>query len=267
LNQELIVREDHGQVALLVMNRPDRRNALSLALVVELGDALTRLASEVAVRAVVLTGAGSSFCAGMDLKEAEIAGRSTEAETTAIADAQAIGDLIQQIHALEKPTVAALNGDAYAGGAAIALACDFVVAALGSKIGYPEVRRGLVAAMAMHDLVRQVGERRARALLLSGEPIDVAEAERWGLVNRVVAPELCRGKAIELAQSLLECGPRALATTKRLLDEASGLPKSLRGAAAVLAAVRVSDEAVEGIRAFLEKRPPLWPSERFMVDD
>lgn len=258
MSEPFVLREDHGPVVLLVLNRPDRRNALSRNLVAELGDALAALDAEAAPRAVVLTGAGVSFCSGMDLKEGDALGRSAEAEKTAIADVQGIADLIGQLHALGKPTVAALNGDAYAGGAGLATACDFVVAAAGARIGYPEVKRGLVAAVVMHDLVRQVGARRARALLLTGEPIDVAEAERWGLVNRVVAPERCRTEAISLARSLLACGPRALATTKRLLDEATGPPPDLRGAAAVTAAVRVSDEAFEGIRAFLEKRPPRW---------
>jgi methylglutaconyl-CoA hydratase len=259
--ESLVVRETHGPVALLVLNRPDRRNALSRALVAELGDALTSLASDPSVRSVVLTGADPTFCAGMDLKEAEAAGHGDEAEKRAVADVRGIADLIQQLHDLPKPTVAALNGDAYAAGAGLATACDFVLAAEGARIGYPEVRRGLVAAVVLHDLVRQVGDRRARALLLSGEPIDAAEAERWGLVNWVVAPEQCRAEALGVARKLMDTGPRAVATLKRLIDESSGRPADLRGAAAVSAAVRVSDEAMEGMRAFLEKRPPSWAVE------
>jgi methylglutaconyl-CoA hydratase len=258
MSDAVVIREDHGAVTLLVLNRPDRRNALSRTLMADLGDALTQLACEAKVRCVVLTGAGPTFCAGMDLKEAEIAARGTEAEEAAIADVQAISDVIQQLHTFEKPTIAALNGDAYAGGAGLALACDFIIASMASKIGYPEVRRGLVAAVVMHDLVHQIGERRARALLLSGESIDASAAERWGLVNRVVAPELCRSVALALAGSLVACGPHALAATKRLLDEVSGRPRNLRGPAAVTAAVRVSDEAIEGMRAFLERRRPSW---------
>jgi methylglutaconyl-CoA hydratase len=110
----------------------------------------------------------------------------------------------------------------------------------------------------MHDLIRLVGERHARFLLLTGEPIGAADAERWGLINRVVAAESCLPEAIALARSLTACGPRALEATKRLIDESSGRPQDLRGAAAVSAAVRGSDEAVEGMRAFLEKRPPRW---------
>lgn len=253
-----VVREDHDQVALLILNRPDRRNALSRGLVSALSDQLTALSADATTRAVVLTGAGTAFCSGMDLKEAEAAGRDLAAERVAVADVQALADVIQQIHALAKPTVAALNGDAFAGGAGVAVACDFIVAADGARVGYPEVKRGLVAAVVMLDLVRQVGDRRARSLLLGGEPIEAAEAERWGLVNRVVARERCRDEALALARALCAAGPNALATTKRLLDEIGFRPRDLRGAAAVTAAVRVSEEALEGMRAFLEKRPPKW---------
>jgi methylglutaconyl-CoA hydratase len=141
-------------------------------------------------------------------------------------------------------------------------ACDFIVAASCARIGYPEVKRGLVAAIVLQDLVRQVGDRRARAMLLSGEPIDATEAERWGLVNMVVPLDACRDEAVALAKELSGGGPRAIASIKRLIDEATGRPSNLRGAAAISAAVRVSDEALEGIRAFVEKRSPSW-----MTDD
>jgi methylglutaconyl-CoA hydratase len=194
----------------------------------------------------------------MDLKESADDAVGPEAERRAIADLQGIADVVNQLHALKLPTVAALNGDAMAAGAGLATACDFVVMSSSARLAWPEVRRGLVAAVVMPDLVRQAGERRARALLLSGEPIDAEQAERWGLANRVVAPDRVRDEALALARSLTACGPRALATIKRLIDESSGRPPDLRGAAAVSAAVRVSDEALEGMRAFLEKRPPRW---------
>jgi methylglutaconyl-CoA hydratase len=258
MGEQIVLRTDHGPVAVLTLNRPDQRNALSRALIARLGDALTQAAVDPALRAVVLTGAGPVFCAGMDLKEAVATTATAEAEKQAVADARAIADLIQQVHALPKVTIAALNGDAYAGGAGLASACDFVVASAGARIGYPEVRRGLVAAIVMHDLVRQVGARRARELLLTGQPIAAEQAEQWGLVNRTVPPEACQDEAISLGRSLVNSAPVAVATAKRLLDEAHGRPPDLRGAAAVTAAVRVSDEAEEGMRAFLEKRDPNW---------
>lgn len=257
----LVLRQDHGPVVVLTLNRAEQRNALSRALIAELGDALTKVEPETRVRAVVLTGAGPVFCAGMDLKEAAQSGSEPEAEKTAIADVRSIADLIAQIHAMSKVTIAALNGDAYAGGAGLALTCDFVIAADSARIGYPEVKRGLVAAVVMHDLVRQVGERRARALLLSGEPIGAAEAERWGLVNKVVPRDACLDEALTLGRSLVASAPGAVSATKRLIDEASRRPADLRGAAAVTAAVRVGAEADEGIRAFVEKRRPRWAVE------
>jgi methylglutaconyl-CoA hydratase len=258
----LVIRADHGPVVVLTLNRPDRRNALSQALLAELGDALSRASSQAGPRAIVLTGAGPVFCAGMDLKEAAEPIPGPEAERKAIGDVQAIADLIAQVHQTPKPVIAALNGDAYAGGAGLASACDFVIASELARIGYPEVKRGLVAAIVMHDLVAQVGARRARALLLGGEPITADEAERWGLVNRVVPADRCLDEAIALGRALVAAGPQAIATTKRLIDEATGHPADLRGPAAVSAAVRVSEEAEEGLRAFLEKRPPRWVSDR-----
>jgi methylglutaconyl-CoA hydratase len=256
-NRRFVDRADHGPVAVITLNRPDRRNALSHALIDQLSDALARTAAEPTVRAVVLTGAAPVFCAGMDLKEASESAPTPQAETQAVAAAQAVADLIQQVHGLPKPVVAALNGHAYAGGAGLALACDLVVAADSARIAYPEVLRGLVAAVVLHDLVRQAGERRARQLLLTGASIDASTAERWGLVNRVVPAGECLAAALELARGLIAAGPKAVESVKHLIDEAGGRP-DLRGAAAISAAVRVSDEAVEGMRAFLEKRPPRW---------
>jgi methylglutaconyl-CoA hydratase len=260
MNQQRVRRDDHGPIVVLTLNRPDRRNALSRGLVTALSDALDRLMVEFGPRALVLTGAGPAFCAGMDLKEALQRGANHSAEAEAITDVQALADLINQLHRFPRPTVAALNGDALAGGAGLALACDFVLAAAGAHIGYPEVRRGLVPAVVLHDLVRQLGDRRARALVLTGRPVAADQAERWGLINRVVPGDSVLPEALELARSLLESAPRAVATSKQLLDEVTNRPTDLRGMAAVSASVRVTDEAREGMAAFLEKRPPSWTS-------
>jgi methylglutaconyl-CoA hydratase len=262
MTESLLLREDRGPVVVLTMNRPDKRNALSRSLISALSDAFDQIAASPGSRAVILAGAGKTFCAGMDLREAADVGAAPEAEKQAVDDVQSIAHLIDQVHRLPRPTIAAVGGDALAGGAGLALACDFVVMAAEAHIAFPEVRRGLVAAVVLHDLVRQVGDRRARELLLTGAPIAATDAQRWGLANRVVAAEWCVEEAKALAQSLLESAPRALATTKRLLDEATARPKDLRGAAAISASVRVGDEADEGMRAFLEKRRPNWfPSE------
>jgi methylglutaconyl-CoA hydratase len=133
-----------------------------------------------------------------------------------------------------------------------------VVASESARIGYPEVLRGLVAAIVMHDLVRQVGERRARQLLLTGDAYPAPVAERWGLVNGIAPAARVLNEALAIGYSIVKAAPVALATTKRLLDETTGRPANLRGAAAVSAAVRVGEEAHEGMRAFLEKRRPAW---------
>jgi methylglutaconyl-CoA hydratase len=196
----------------------------------------------------------------MDLKEAREIGQGPEAEATSIAILNEFADLLQRIHTLRKPTIAAVNGDALAGGAGLMAACDLAIAADSARIGYPEVRRGLVAAIVMHDLSRQIGDRRARQLLLSGDLILSRIAYEWGMVNAVTAADRCVKEAIQVAHALAECAPGAMAWTKRLLDEATGRPSGLRGAAAVSASVRASDEAREGILAFIEKRAPRWGS-------
>ncbi len=250
--------ENRGAVAVLTLNRPERRNALSRALLAQLRDAVDDVGVDVGVRAVVLTGAGVAFSTGMDLKEAAEMHATAEGEYAMVAVLKEFADLLQCIHTLPKPVIAAVNGDALAGGAGLMAACDLAVAAETARIGYPEVRRGLVAAIVMHDLTRQVGDRRARQLLLTGDLISSKLAQDWGLVNTVTPAERCLDEAIRMAEGLIESGPTALATTKRLLDETEGRPPNLRGAAAISAVVRASEEAHEGISAFIEKRPPRW---------
>jgi methylglutaconyl-CoA hydratase len=253
-----LIREDRGPVAILTLNRPDRRNALSHDLLAQLRDVLDQVGVDTAIRAVVVTGAGAAFCSGMDLKEAAEMDATPDGEHAMVAVLKEFADLLHCLHTLPKPTIAAVNGDALAGGAGLMAACDLAVAAEAARIGYPEVRRGLVAAMVMHDLIRQVGDRRARQLLLTGDLIIARQAREWGLVNDVKPAEQCLAEAIRIAESLVECGPSALANTKRLLDETEGRPPNLRGAAAISAVVRASEEAREGIAAFVEKRAPRW---------
>jgi methylglutaconyl-CoA hydratase len=258
MSTSLIIREDDGPVTVLTMNRADQRNALSRALMAQLRDVIDQVSGDHRVRAIVLTGAGTAFCSGMDLKEAAARDDAPDVQEQTIATLKEFADLLQRLHTLPKATVAAVNGDALAGGAGLMAACDVAIAAENARLGYPEVRRGLVPAIVIHDLTHQLGDRRARQLVLSGELITSTCAHAWGLVNAVVPDDRCREEALRVAASLAECAPLALATTKRLLDEAAGRPPDLRGAAAVSAAARLSDEAREGIRAFVERRPPAW---------
>lgn len=252
---EEMLAEVEGRTLILRLNRPERRNALSFSLINQLSDALSSIPNDDSVRSVILTGEGSCFCSGMDLREAVGEGTKVLSSVTLLT---AFGDLIGQIRRCSRPTIAALNGDALAGGAGLALACDFSIASTTTCLGYPEVRSGMVAAIVLGDLVQAVGSRYARELLLTGKRITAAEAERKGLVSRVVSPDEVLAEAKALAHSLIANAPRALALTKELLDEVSGRLDDLRGAAAVSAIVRDSEEAQEGIHAFLEKRSPRW---------
>ena len=258
MSEALVRRSDDGPIVILTLDRPDRRNALSRALMSELEDQLDRAGHDPKVRAVVLTGAGTAFCSGMDLNEAARERDGAEAEHDAVATLQEYADLVQKLHTLPKPTIAAINGDALAGGAGLMTACDFAVASEAARIGYPEVFRGLVPAVVMYDLTRLIGDRRARQLLLAGQLIMSTQAYDWGLVNQVTTPDGCLPEAIRVGKNMIHLAPQAVAAIKRLLDETQGRPTNLRGAAAVSAAIRVSEEAREGIRAFLEKRPPRW---------
>src|SRR5437879_6306906 len=183
---DLVQYTSRGPAALVTMNRPDRRNALSRALIAALTDAFRRAADDPAARCVILTGAGPAFCAGMDLDE--LRGTLGDQANMVWDDAAKLAALYELIYTLPKPTIAAVNGAAVAGGAGLVTVCDLAIAVPGAKFGYPEVRRGLVAAMVMPHLLRHVGERAARQLMLTGDLIDAAEALRTGLVNEVSSP-------------------------------------------------------------------------------
>lgn len=256
MSTDLVQYTYEGTVALLTINRPDKRNALSRALIAELTAAFQRAAQDDAVRCVILTGAGTAFCAGMDLDELrETLGDGADKVWD---DATRLSNLYELIYTLPKPTVAAVNGAAVAGGAGLVTVCDLAVSVATARFGYPEVRRGLVAAMVLPHLLRHVGERAARWMLLTGEPIDALEARRIGLVNEIVEPELLLATALQWSQSLTEGGPQALAKTKELLQRCSHQAVPVNELADASAEPRLTDEARHGIAAFFEKRPAPW---------
>src|SRR5207237_4686102 len=209
------------------------------------------------VRWVILTGAGTVCCAGMDLTElAESLDvpQTPASETRIWDDALRLATLLDLIYTLPKPTIAAVNGAAVAGGAGLVTVCDLALAVLEARLGYPEVRRGLVAAMVMPHLLRHVGERAARYLLLTGDVIDAAEALRCGLVNAVVPLPQLLERAHDWARSLAEGGPQALARTKELLHQFSHQALSVEEAARASAAPRLTEECQQGLRAFFAKQ-------------
>ncbi|HVK18008.1 MAG TPA: enoyl-CoA hydratase-related protein [Fimbriiglobus sp.] len=261
--QNLVRYELEPPAAVLTINRPDKRNALSRALIAALADAFRRAAADSAARAVVLTGAGTAFCAGMDLDELRGTLENQSEAELVWDDAAKLSALYEFIYTLPKPTVAAVNGAAVAGGAGLVTVCDLALAVPTAKFGYPEVRRGLVAAMVMPHLLRHVGERAARWLLLTGELIDAEGALRHGLINAVVSPEELRGRALMWCRSLAEGGPKALATTKDLLRRCGRQAVPVEELAMASAEPRLTDECRHGLTAFFDKKPAPWsPGER-----
>jgi methylglutaconyl-CoA hydratase len=257
MSADLVLYEVRSPAAVLTLNRPDRRNALSRALIGALSDAFARAAAD-DVRCVLVTGAGSSFCAGMDLAELQESSTPQKEESPVWEDSLRLATLYDRIYTSPKPTIAAVNGAAVAGGAGLVSVCDLAVAAPEARFGYPEVRRGLVAAMVMPHLLRHVGERTARYLLLTGELIGAEEAQRVGFVNAVAPADRLMETAMQWAQALAEGGPAALAHTKELLQRFSRQSTSVEEAAKTSAAPRLSDECRRGLEAFFAKRPAPW---------
>jgi methylglutaconyl-CoA hydratase len=258
MSESLVLYESRPPAVVLTINRADRRNALSRALIADMTAAFQRARDDSAARVVVLTGAGSVFCAGMDLAELAETVDKAGVETIVWQDALNLATLYDLIYSLPRPTIAAVNGAAVAGGAGLVTVCDLAIAVPQAKFGYPEVRRGLVAAMVMPHLLRHVGERTARYLLLTGELIDAAEAQRSGLINAVVPNEELVGRAQQWVGYLAEGGPAALANTKELLRRFSRQALSIEEAAQASAAPRLTDECRAGLRAFFDKRPAPW---------
>jgi methylglutaconyl-CoA hydratase len=253
----LALYEPRPPAAVITLNRPDKRNALSRDLIQALIEAFQKAGDDPAVRCVILTGAGPAFCAGMDLSElAQSLDQANEASVWD--DAHRLAKLYDLIYTLPKPTIAAVNGSALAGGAGLVTVCDLALAIPEAKFGYPEVRRGLVAAMVMPHLLRHVGERTARYLLLSGEVIDAIEALQTGFINKVVAKEQLLNQAFSWAQSIAEGGPEALAATKKLLKDFSRQALSIEETAKASAAPRLSQECRQGLQAFFDKKPAPW---------
>jgi methylglutaconyl-CoA hydratase len=249
----VLIEKDSPQITVVTLNRPERRNALTLELLAELRAAITVASERPEQRILILRGAGKAFCTGLDLKEA---GDTTKAHVTA----EMVAGTLIAISQTRLVTIAAVHGAAVAGGAGIMSACDFVVAAERTKIGYPEVRRGLVAGLVMTFLRRQVGERNMRELLFGGELIDAARAKEIGLVNRVVVPDDVMSEARRFAASVLQSAPGAVAQTKRLVEELwwRSVKEDVDLALKYHMQARESFEAREGIAAFNEKRKPNW---------
>jgi len=247
-------------VATITLNRPDKRNAISFQLMDDLMRAMKEVEKS-SSQVLILTGAGKAFCSGMDLDNLKaLLGRSVEQN---LKDSQTMVTLFRSLYEFPKVTIAAVNGAAIAGGTGLAVLCDFTLAVPEAKFGYTEVRIGFVPAIVSTFLLRQVGEKQARDLLLTGRIITAEEALRIGLINEIVPAEKLSSRARQLAAQLMENSPTSLRFTKRLLNDhaRAELDAQLEAAVRENAAVRSTADFREGITAFLEKRKPHWSSE------
>src|SRR5690242_7460927 len=257
MNFQTITLQESDRIALLTLNLPDKRNAISYELITDLQRALDHLRAS-SSQVLIITGAGKAFCSGMDLENLKaLVGRTHDQN---VEDSRTMARLFRSIYDFPKPTIAAVNGAAIAGGTGIATICDFTLATPEAKFGYTEVRIGFVPAIVSNFLVRQVGEKHARDLLLTGRIFGADEALRLGLINEVVAPDRLLERARELALSLMDNSAASLRATKQLLSETVNeeLDKRLEAAIEQNARIRQTDDFREGITAFLEKRKPHW---------
>lgn len=236
---QVLLTERTGGVLVLTLNRPQQRNALNPELNSALSDAMRAADTDPGVRAVVLTGNGPVFCAGMDLK-------------AFASGADMSGFSWFNTEGISKPVIAALNGSALAGGFELVLACDLVVAAEGAMVGIPEVKRGLFAALGGTTLSARIPMAVALELGLTGDPVTVTRALEIGLVNRVVPASEVRSEAVALATRIADNAPLSVTITKKLMRERRwGTPEEF-------AVIFHSADALEGARAFAERRPPVW---------
>ncbi len=254
MNENVLTMEQLGDaIVALTLNRPERRNALSIELMDALCETLEAFAAQEQFRVVILRGAGTVFCAGLDLDEAAQAELSERS-------AMCVSRTFQTLSDFPQVTIAAAHGAAYAGGAGLMACCDFVVASDDLKVCFPEVRRGLVPALANVALASRVREGDRRELLLLAEPVDARRALGMGLVDRVVHANRLSAAVQEIAATIVKGGPQAVQQTKRLLRELASADRHHLFARALEfhSRARHGDEAREGLAAFHEHREPKW---------
>jgi methylglutaconyl-CoA hydratase len=248
-----IIYAVEGAVALVTLNRPEKRNALNDALVAGLKEALRAADADDAVRVVVITGAGSDFCSGADLSALQKISEASIDEN--LEDARTLAELFALIRHVSVPVVAAVRGRALAGGCGLATACDVVLAARTARFGYPEVKIGFVPAMVMAILRRNVSEKRAFELVTRGAEIGADEAERVGLVNRVFDDEDFESEVEKYVAGFERVSRTAVVLTKRLLYQMDGLTfdAALAAGVDVNAIARMTEDCRRGIARFLKK--------------
>lgn len=256
----ILVAEEDG-VRTITLNRPERRNAMTPEMQNELIAAMQEAAAG-DCRVVVFAGAGEAFCAGLDLSSLQAMNDKSATEHTV--DAERIARLFRTLYELPKPTIAAVHGAAVAGGTGLATICDFTLAVPGAKFGYTEARIGFVPALVSAFLTLQLGDKRGRDLLLTGRLFVTEEAHQLGLVNEIVQPEHLGARVLELAGVLKANSPQSMAATKRLLaaQNKAWLDTAIELALAANAESRATHDFREGVASFLEKRKPVWKTDR-----
>ncbi len=217
----VLLTENHGAVRVLTMNRPDKHNALNTALTQLLVDGLRDADADPTVNAVVLAGAGKSFCAGADTNE--FSSLTPQDPVAVLTRADLTTALHMSFSRMTKPVLSAVYGNALGGGAGLAIACDMMVIAQDARFGYPELKHGIVAAVVIANLVRQVGRKQAFELVAMAEPVNGLQAFELGLANRVCPRDQVLPTALALAQRMASFSPIAMATTKRSFHRAADL--------------------------------------------
>ncbi|WP_088139833.1 enoyl-CoA hydratase/isomerase family protein [Achromobacter xylosoxidans] len=252
-----------GPIARLTLNRPEMRNAFDDTLIAALTGAVQAAVDDPAVRVLLLTGAGRAFCAGGDLNWMRKMATLSDAENRA--DAARLAGMLHAIWSCPKPVVACVNGDAYAGGMGLVSACDIAIAADSAHFCLSETRLGLLPATISPYVLRAMGERAANRYFLTAERFDAATAFRLGLVHDVAPLAELAQRAEALCQALCDNGPGAVQASKRLVRDFAGQEIDaalIADTVERIAAVRSTDEAREGVSAFLEKREPAWRAKR-----
>lgn len=259
--ESLIRLEKHAPSGTITLHRPHRRNALSRLMIHHLQRALETFHLDRSVRAVIITGSGSAFCAGLDLYEIDETSREKHAQQQWHKDAVQYKELLETMLFFPKPIIAAVNGPAVGGGAGLVLAADVAVAGPAARFGLPEPRRGLVAGIVAPLLAFRVGGSHAANLLLTARLVSADEAFRMGVYHELTASDAVLARAHGLAEECAKSAPESLQLTKKVLNETVGeqLGTLLSAGAAASATSRTTEAAVEGVTAFLQKREPKWP--------
>jgi methylglutaconyl-CoA hydratase len=257
---ETLILEFSGELAKLTLNRPDKLNAISSKMLAEMQSALDAIEKSHA-RVAILTGAGRAFCAGMDLEMLSAIASQSAAEN--MEDSRRMARMFRRIWSFSKPLIAAVNGAALAGGCGIATLCDFTIAVPQAKFGYTEVKIGFLPAIVSVFLTRQIGDKHARDLLLTGRMVEALEAKSLGLITEILPPEDLHNRAVEIADILIAASPVSLTRAKRLLTSAAAASVDADLERAILenARIRCTADFKEGLASFLEKRKPVWSTD------